>query len=98
MNLEKALTELIKKPKSMIASDGKSYPALRYTYDTHLAIKWLVERYNDGTLQVIGYDYKANAAEKRKKRQKIHRNQILEVDGVMRKCDFIALEIKIFFF
>ena len=57
MNLEMALREITKKPQSMVAQNGHGYPALKYTENLDKAIKWLVDRYNEGVLKVEGYDF-----------------------------------------
>ena len=65
MNLEQALNELLRRPQSMVAGDGHGYPALKYTKNLNDAITWLVERYNDGTLKVEGYDFEQNVRQKK---------------------------------
>ena len=65
MNLREALEELTKRPKSVIGPGGESIPALHYTEHTHAALSWLCARYNDGTLQVIGYDPMEETRQKR---------------------------------
>jgi hypothetical protein len=65
MNLETALKYLTVKPRSMIESDGRSVPAVQYTTRFHSALAWLCARYNDGTLQVIGYESHEEGAKKK---------------------------------
>ena len=65
MNLDQAMIHITKRPRPMITPDGKPAPALQYTTPLHAAIAWLCARYNDGTLQVIGYDAQAEGARKK---------------------------------
>lgn len=88
MNLEKALYELMKKPRSMIGADGKSHPALYYTTNTYYAIKWLVDRYNDGTLQVVGYDFQEEVRKKKLQRHAFRRDEEYELMGYMSRARF----------
>lgn len=60
MNLEWAMYELTKNPQAVICSDGQCRPALRYSRGLDRAIRWLVDRYTDGTLKVEGYVPKHN--------------------------------------
>lgn len=89
MNLEMALLELTKRPQSMIAKDGKSYPALRYSEHMHAAITWLVKRYNDGTLQVVGYDQEKEVIRQKLTRHSIRRGHELDTKGYMQMSKFI---------
>lgn len=88
MNLEKALLELMKNPKSMIGGDGKAHPALRYTTNTYRAVKWLVDRYNDGTLQVIGYNAQEETTRKKLERHSYRRTDGHDLTGYMNKSKF----------
>ena len=91
MNLKEALEELTKRPKSVIGPGGESIPALHYTEHTHAALSWLCDRYNDGTLQVIGYDPMETTREKRlatfDKRRKGH----VVRDGELPLTEFIKI-------
>lgn len=88
MNLEEALVELTKKPRPMLAATGQSVPALQYTVHTHAALRWLCDRYNDGTLQVIGYD---SEAVRRKKHMATYdkRRQGYKLEGQMQLKEFV---------
>lgn len=90
MNLEEALYELTKNPISMIASDGHAYPALRFTSKTHKAITWLVDRFNDGTLKVEGYDHHDREMSRFRKRKgnDIQNGEYLALFEFMRKSGF----------
>lgn len=89
MNLQRALEELTKKPKPMVTAAGKAVPALQYTEHTHSALRWLCERYNDGTLQVIGYDHMEETRKKKLATHDKRRNNYIPNAGEMKFADFV---------
>lgn len=89
MNLESSLQELIKKPKSMVGEDGKSHPVLWYSDHLKAAIKWLIDRYNDGTLQVVGYNEEEEATRKKLERHSMRRGKELDSKGYLQQSEFI---------
>jgi len=88
MNLEKALLELTKRPQPAICRDGKNRPVLYYTNNTYYAIKWLVKRYNDGSLKVEGYDPQEEVRRSKLKRHSQRRGKELDEQGYMQLCEF----------
>lgn len=91
MNLKEALEELTKRPKSVIGPGGESIPALHYTEHTHAALSWLCDRYNDGTLQVIGYDPMEITREKRLATFDKKRKGYVARDGELPLTEFIKV-------
>lgn len=89
MNLESSLRALIKRPKSMIGADGRSHPALHYTTELQSAIKWLKDRYEDGTLKVEGYDCEQEATRKKLERHSFRRTDGYDLKGYMIRSEFM---------
>lgn len=89
MNLREALEELTKRPKPVIGPGGQSIPALHYTEHTHAALRWLCDRYNDGSLQVIGYDSVEANREKRLSTYDKRRHGYVPREGEMQLTEFI---------
>ena len=77
MNLEWAMYELTKNPQAVICSDGQCRPALRYSRGLDRAIRWLVDRYTDGTLKVEGYVPKHNEEQA----DTAHQSKLLPADS-----------------
>lgn len=92
MNLEQALYEFTKDPVPMIGKDGRSKPALYYSKNLDLAIKWMIDRYNDGTLKVEGYNHRESASRKMiEYHRQNHKKELDYPDHYMKKKDFIAM-------
>ena len=81
LNLYKAVNAIAKNPVAMTTDKGYVVPAIY--------VSELVDRYNDGTLKVEGYDTSKMISEGRIKTNRMRRDEMIDLKGYMLKSDFI---------
>ena len=87
LNLYKSVKALARFPVPMTTRYGNVVPALYYTEKLEAAIQWLVDRYNDGTLKVEGYDYNLKSVEGSIRTWKMRKEEMIDVKGYMTLTD-----------